>query len=33
MFKSLQEKRKKQQENEITLFTIIIAFIGMVLEF
>ena len=33
MFKSLQEKRKKQQENEIMLFTIIIAFVGMVLEF
>ena len=33
MFKSLQEKRKKQQENEIMLFTSIIAFIGMVVEF
>jgi hypothetical protein len=33
MFKALQEKRKKQQENEITLLTIIIAFIGMTVNF
>ena len=33
MFKQLQEKREKQQENEITLLVIIVAFFGMVLEF
>ena len=33
MFKALQEKRKADQEKEIALFTIIIAFIGMIVEF
>ena len=33
MFKSLQEKRKADQENEILLLVIIVAFIGMTVNF
>ena len=32
MFKKLQEKRKADQETEITILTIIAALFGMVLE-
>lgn len=32
MFKKLQEKRKADQEKEITILTIIMAFLGMVTE-
>ena len=33
MFKQLSAKRKAEKEKEIALFTIIIAFVGMVIEF
>ena len=32
MFKALQEKRKADQEKEIAILTIIMAFLGMVTE-
>ena len=32
MFKTLQEKRKADQESEILLFVLILALIGMIIE-
>jgi len=33
MFKALQQKRKIDQENEITLLIVLLAFAGMIIEF